>query len=218
MELSEEIEALQLTECRLAQQRLTMQYAVSCILMEASTLEEAVKRTLQIIGVGQGWEVGNFWLLDMQTSLLYCSTSWHTPSDNAATFETISKQVRLPRGVGLPGRVWLTGNPVWIPNIQEDDNFPRFEVARRVGLQGAFTFPIRGSSGFLGLIMSFSKKFRSPDEELTQTVMSIGNQIGQLIEKKRTEEEHSRLLKHLEVDHARLRSEERRVGKECRYR
>jgi signal transduction histidine kinase len=206
MELSEEIEALQLTECRLAQQRLTMQYAVSCILMEASTLEEAVKRTLQIIGEGQGWEVGNFWLLDMQTSLLYCSTIWHTPSGTAVTFETTSKQVRLPRGVGLPGRVWLTGNPAWIPNIQEDDNFPRFEVARHVGLQGAFAFPIRGSSGFLGVIEFFSQEIRSPDDELMQTVMSIGNQIGQLIEKKRTEEEHRRLLKHLEVDHARLES------------
>src|SRR5439155_2755724 len=204
MELSEGIEALQLTECRLAQQRLTMQYAVSCILMEASTLEEAAKRTLQIIGEGQGWEVGNFWLLDMQTPLLYCSTTWYTPSDSAATFETISKQVRLSRGVGLPGRVWLTGNPAWIPNIQEDDNFPRFEVARRVGLHGAFAFPIHGSSGFLGVIEFFSHEIRPPDEELTKTVMTIGNQIGQLIEKKRTEEDHHRLLTHLEAEHTRL--------------
>src|SRR5438874_5110693 len=102
MELSEEIEALQLTECRMAQQRLTMQYAVSCILMEASTLEEAAKRSLQIIGESQGWEVGNFWLLDAQASLLHCSTTWRTFSDSAATFETISKQILLSRGVGLP--------------------------------------------------------------------------------------------------------------------
>ncbi len=206
MEMSEEIEALQLTECRLAQQRLTMQYAVSCILMEASTLEEAAKRTLQIIGESQAWEVGNFWLLDAQTSLLHCSTTWHTSSDSAATFATTSKQIHLSQGVGLPGRVWLMGKPVWIPNVQEDDNFPRFEVAQHVGLHGAFAFPIRGSRGFLGVIEFFSHEIRSPDEELTKTVLSIGNQIGQLIEKKRTEEEHHRLLTHLEADHARLES------------
>jgi signal transduction histidine kinase len=206
MELSEEIEALQLTECRLAQQRLTMQYAVSCILMEASSIVEAAKGTLQIIGQGQGWEIGNFWLLDAQTSLLYCSTTWHTSSDSAATFEATTKQVLFSRGEGLPGRVWLTGSPAWIPNVQEDDNFPRFEVAQHVGLHGAFAFPIRGSSGFLGVIEFFSHEIRSPDEELMKAVMTIGNQIGQLIEKKRTEEEHHRLLNHLEAEHARLES------------
>jgi GAF domain-containing protein len=161
MELSQGTEAMQLAECRLAQQHLTMQYAVSCTLVEASTIDEAATRTLQVIGEGQGWEVGNLWRLDTQASVLRCSATWHASSSTTTLFEIISKQMQFTQGIGLPGRVWATGEPVWISNVQEESNFPRFKLAQRTGVQGAFAFPIRGSSGFLGVIEFFSSEIRS---------------------------------------------------------
>jgi signal transduction histidine kinase len=170
-----------------------MHYAVSCILIEASTIDEAARRTLHVIGEGQGWQVGNFWLLDAQASVLRCVATWHVFSSTATSFEITSQQMQFTQGVGLPGRVWATGEPAWISNVQEDSNFPRLKLAQRAALHGAFAFPIRGSSGFLGVIEFFSSQIRSPDEELTRTVMTIGNQVGQFIEKKRTETERRQL-------------------------
>ena len=54
------------------------------------------------------------------------------------------------KGVGLPGRVWAGGQPFWVENVVEDSNFPRWRVAQRVGLRGAFGFPIYVDADMLG--------------------------------------------------------------------
>jgi len=41
----------------------------------------------------------------------------------------------------LPGRVWASLKPTWIPDVVHDSNFPRASFANRVGLHAAFGFP-----------------------------------------------------------------------------
>ncbi len=170
-------------------QWLAMQYVVSCILVEVTTLEEAFRRTLQAIGEALGWDAGAFWTIDQAANVLRCSTTWHTPAISAAVFEAVSMQTTLLRGIGLPGRVWATGQPAWIPDVLRDTNFPRYKMASSENLHGAFAFPVCSESGFLGVIEFFSRKIQQADDELIRAVMTIGNQVGQFIEKKRLEEE-----------------------------
>ena len=89
--------------------------------------------------------------------------------------------------MGLPGRVWKSGTPEWIINLSADDNFPRASLAERFGLKSAFSFPITVGDRTLAVMAFFSANMRQPDEELLQTMESIGRQIGQLIERKHAE-------------------------------
>jgi PAS domain S-box-containing protein len=178
-----------LAEHRPTEQWLAMQYVVSCILVEVTTLEEAFRRTLQAIGEVLGWEAGAFWTIDQTANALRCNTTWHTPAISATVFEAVSMQTTFPPGIGLPGRVWATGQPVWIPDVLKDTNFPRYKMAISENLHGAFAFPVSSASGFLGVIEFFSRKIQQADDELIRAVITIGNQLGQFIEKKRLEEE-----------------------------
>jgi signal transduction histidine kinase len=187
-------QATKIVRPRLAKRRptaqwLAMQYVVSRILVEVTTREEAFRRTLQTTGEVLGCEAGAFWTIDQTANVLHCNTIWHTPAVSATMFETVSMQTTFPPGVGLPGLVWATGQPAWIPDVLKDTNSPRYKMASSENLHGAFAFPVYSASGFLGVIEFFSRKIQQADDELIRAVITIGNQLGQFIEKKRLEEE-----------------------------
>ncbi|TMK98619.1 MAG: GAF domain-containing protein [Actinobacteria bacterium] len=86
-------------------------------------------------------------------------------------------------GIGLPGRVWKSGRPAWIPDVDKDPNFPRAPAAALEGLHGAFGFPILLGGMVLGVMEFFSREIREPDDLLLQTMGVIGSQIGQFMQR-----------------------------------
>lgn len=156
--------------------------------MEASNLDNAAPTILRAIAEGLEWEQGVLWLVDAGASVLRYITTWHTPSIVTDEFEKVCRQISFSRGMGLPGRVWAAGEPVWLADLLNDNNFPRLHAAASAGLQSALAFPISGGSGILGVVEFLSREVRPPDEDLIRSVITIGNQLGQFIEKKRAED------------------------------
>jgi PAS domain S-box-containing protein len=94
----------------------------------------------------------------------------------------------LAPGEGLPGRVWRTGEPAWVPDVMADQNFPRAPQAGQAGLHAAFCFPIRSARGVLGVMEFFSGEPRELDSELLATMAILGDQVGQAVERRRDAE------------------------------
>lgn len=178
-----------ISERKRFEQQLEVQYAVGRILVDAESLDEAAPRILQAIAEGLHWTLGALWMVDRQDNRLRCVATWHSPSMQVGVFEAVSRQTALPSGIGLPGRVLASGEPAWIVDVLQDENFPRLHIAAREDLHGAFGFPIRGEHGILGVIEIFTRQMSPVDEDLIQTVTALGIQIGQFIERKRAEEE-----------------------------
>jgi PAS domain S-box-containing protein len=170
------------------EQQLAGQYRVSRILAESASLDEAAAKILQAVCESVEWDLGDIWIIDRQANTLRCVDIWHSPLVEAVEFEAITRQIRFPPGVGLPGRVWVSGEPAWIPDVVKDANFPRAPFAAENGLHGAFGFPIRLGSQILGVFEFFSHEIRQPDYDLLQIFACIGSQIGQFIERKQAEE------------------------------
>lgn len=85
------------TEQVRARQRLLAQYAVTRVLAEADTLEEAVPAILQAVCQHLPWEQGEFWQVD----------------STAAVLRRLADPAETPAGSEeLAGRVWATGAPV----------------------------------------------------------------------------------------------------------
>ncbi len=133
-----------------ARRRLNIQYAVGRILAESDGLEDAAPRVLEVVGEGLGWDVGALWTVDKGADALRCYEFWrapeHQPSDEAAgrgDFESTSRRMNLPRGSGLPGRVWERCEALWIEDVLKDEGFRRKEAADKEGLRKVFAFPIR---------------------------------------------------------------------------
>jgi PAS domain S-box-containing protein len=168
--------------------RLAGNLAITRILAESPALSDATRRILQTIGETLDWEVGAMWTPDADGKVLRCLTVWHTPSVAVNKFESTSRAQTFTPGIGLPGRVWTSLKPGWIPDVARDDNFPRAPNAIAEGLHAAFAFPIVFGEKFLGVMEFFSRKIREPDNALLAMFGSIGNQIGQFMERKRAEE------------------------------
>ena len=161
---------------------LQIQYAVARTLYEARSLEEAAPGLLESIGRPFGWEIGGLWIVSPPRALR-CVESWHLEGIDPEGFGKLSRQYVLRPGLGLPGRIWESGEPGWMPDVVEDRNFPRAELASRIGLRGAVGFPIRTAEHVLGVIEFFTREFREPDNEMLDLMAALGSQVGEFIER-----------------------------------
>src|SRR5262245_39359674 len=175
-----------------AARRLAAQYETSRALAESETLVEAMPRILQAICEALDWEHGALWDRDRKQNVLRCIEIWSAPSLKFARFEAESRKITFTRGVGLPGRVWQSGEPAWIHDVTADTNFPRAKMAQRDGLRSAFGFPIILGDQTLGVMEFFSREIRQPDEELLRLLATIGRQIGLFVERRRAQEDLAR--------------------------
>ena len=176
-----------ITDRRGAERRLASQYAMTRVLSEATTMEEAVPKIIQAIGESLEWDLGVFWRVDKATGVLRCFDQWKVPSVQADPFTQDTWQRVFARGEGLPGRIWASGKPTWITDVAIDINFSRGAQAREVGFHGACGWPIRVGSEIDGVIEFFSRQVRQPDDELLKMLEDIGLKIGQFGERARTE-------------------------------
>ena len=145
-----------------AERRLTAEHEITRALVEASTFAEAVPKILEAICQALDWAHGAFWTIDRQLNALTCAQVWTADAGNFPEFPSASQHAIFSRGVGLPGRVWETGEPAWIPDVVRDTNFPRAPVAGREGLHGAFGFPILLRGDVVSVMEFFSREIREP--------------------------------------------------------
>ncbi len=177
-----------ITDRRRAERRLASQYAVTRVLSEAVRLEEAVPKIIQGVGESLEWDLGVFWRLDKQSGTLRCVDHWRTATFAVDEFIEQIQHQTFRSGVGLPGRIWESGQPVWIRDVTLDPAFPRANLAAQTGLHGAFGFPIRIGGEIEGVIEFFSHQVREPDGELLSMIADVALKIGQFGERARAEE------------------------------
>ena len=179
---------------RRAERRLTAEYVAARALAESATLAEAAPRVLEAMCNALSWDFGALWNVDPDFAVLRCVETCRLPGVSLPEFEAASRQIVFARGVGLPGRVWASAEPAWIPDVADDANFPRASIARREGLHGAFALPILTRREVVGVMEFFSREIREPDESLLTMLTQVGAQIGHFMERKRAEEELERFF------------------------
>jgi PAS domain S-box-containing protein len=165
-------------------QRLSTEHAVTLILSESTTLQEAVGRILQAIGEGLDWGFGRFWVVSENRENIRCLETWHDPSTATDTRVTISP---LLFNAGLPGKVWAKEEPVWLPDGNQDWDIRVGSGAMAENLRRAFAFPIKVRNDVLGVIEFFNTDIRELDDDLLKMVRAMGNEIGQFVERMRAE-------------------------------
>lgn len=188
-----------ITEHQRIQQRQAAQYATTRILSESATIKQATSKILQAICESLGWDLGEIWTAelylgssnqgqgDSNPTILRCVETWVKPSVTIPEFIKLTKQINFVTGEGLPGVVWATLSPQWITDLANFSYFLRSEAAAKVGLHGAFGFPIMGDNAILGVMTFLTQEVQPPDEDLIQTMLGIGSQLGQFIKRKQAE-------------------------------
>src|SRR5262245_47149030 len=174
--------------------RLAAQFAVTRALAEASSLAEATPKLLQYVCEALDWELGELWVVNSESNTLHIEGSWHLPTYEVEEFEKAGRKTILFPGIDLVGRVLSSSQPAWIDNVVDDKNFPRAPIAERVGLHGAFAFPIRVGELVACVMAFYNREVVQPDDEMLQMFDALGRQVGDFIKRTRAEEERDKLL------------------------
>jgi PAS domain S-box-containing protein len=164
------------------------QVAVASALAGASTVEDASRSVLQALGETVGWPLGALWLADEDGRALRCAALWHEPSFAAPQFERQSHALALERGVGLPGRVWETGEPLWLEDFAADAALPRMRAATEAGLHAAVGLPLLAEGGAVGVLEFLDREVRRPTPDIVALIRSLSEQVGQFLQRRRAEE------------------------------
>src|SRR2546423_513027 len=111
--------------------------AVAVAANEAPTAEQALQTTIDAVCRETGWPIGHVYLVSPdEPDVLRPSTLGHNGRGSLyAPFRRATETTTLRRGVGLPGRVLATKQPLWIPDVTRDDDFSRARAAADAGLR-----------------------------------------------------------------------------------
>jgi PAS domain S-box-containing protein len=166
---------------------LQTQFAVSKVLAAADDLASALPSIIASVCLNLGWELGAFWQYATTRPVLICT---HISAANEAlgTYMAESRKNELLAGEALPGRVFATSQAAWIADLSQDEYFRRNSVAAKAGLRSAFAFPVLVGSDAIAILEFFSATFREPDQELLETMVALGRQIGQFMKRKEAED------------------------------
>ncbi|MGH2670559.1 MAG: hypothetical protein ACRDH5_15835, partial [bacterium] len=89
--------------------RQAAQHAATRVLAESETLGRAMPAILKAICESLGWHWSGLWTSDREKGVLRCGDIWHAPAVQLADFSAMSQGMTFAPGVGLPGRVWQSG-------------------------------------------------------------------------------------------------------------
>jgi len=170
------------------EQRLRSAYTAAVrALAENHSSRSVLRETLCAICHALEWKLGILWNVDEAREELQIAAS-STEQDGLSGFVDSSRAVRYTKGVGLPGSVWATKRPVWVGRISDEPNFARKAAASQFNLISAAAFPIIARQEVIAVMEFFSTEIQQPDQELLDTFMTIGHQMGQSMERTRVEE------------------------------
>jgi len=167
-------------------QSITMEVAA------ASDLSSALEIVLRRVCEKTGWELGQAWVPNRDKTLLVCGPVWFCGEADLKHFRAVSEKSHFQPGVGLPGRVWKSKQPVWIEDVGDDPNFPRTKAAKAVGLKTAVGIPILTGDEVTAVIEFFLCQSRSENERLVNVIASVAAQLDLAIERRTAAEELSR--------------------------
>ncbi|MBU2666540.1 GAF domain-containing protein [Actinoplanes bogorensis] len=169
----------------------TCELAVTTALADAPSIEAAGPRVLEAVGTTLGWVHAELWLVDEPAAVVRSAARWSAPGRQT----DIEVPVDLAYGVGLAGRAWQVGKPLWIRDVGRPQSLISAETAASGALHTALAVPVREGFETLGVLTAFADTVEDPEDELLALMSGIAAHIGQFVEKHRVEDLQRQLIR-----------------------
>ena len=157
------------------------------LLTECGTPAELFPAVLELFGSSFQWDFAAFWRVDYERLLIRCVATWKPPGKAYPQFESLSRARPFDYGVGIPGEVWRSQQPIWTEDLPSSENFPRGAVSP--DFTSGAGIPIAIGRRVLGVIEFFSTTRRGREPQMLEFLTTAGAQIGLFLEKIRADEQ-----------------------------
>lgn len=190
-DLSERRRAEQQIEFRLLESRLMLDLTERASGEES--FEEVLVATLDGICTLADWPLGHAFLVAEDGCSLESSVWSSDAARIAGEVVRETEEQEFARGIGLPGQVLQSGEPVWMTRVNAEPNFPRHGLE----VESGFAFPVFSGGRCIAVLEFFSREVREPEPALLLSARAIGAQIGRVLERKHAEDLQALLLAEL---------------------
>jgi PAS domain S-box-containing protein len=154
---------------------------------EAASVEEAIHTCLDAVCALTGWPLAHAYLADAE-GVLHPTGIWHVDGpERFRIFQASTASRPLAPGDGLVGRVLSGGEPYWV-EVGEDGRPLVRAGAAEAGIRAAIAFPIRVGARVAGALEFFSITPAPRDPALEAVMVSLGTQVGRVLERAQAEE------------------------------
>lgn len=164
---------------------------------EAPDFHTALFVTLLQVCEVTGWDYGEAWIPSQDGMVLELSPVWYINSSKDSASGTALEQFRLcseefilSPASGLPGRVWSSQQPEWIPDVsaQSETYFLRNYIARACGIKAGFGIPIFTNHQVLAVLVFFMSEARQEDRQLIELVATVSTHLEAILQGLKTVE------------------------------
>src|SRR5215472_835674 len=187
------------TQQKRREHRLALQLVVSQIVGENSSSDVAATRILEALCVSQGWDLALKWEVNSEENLLEFSTAWGAPDGSTESMIQESMGVTLARGVGLPGKVWQEGRPVWIADLASADPGQRVQMALRHSMMSGWAVPVRVGNKVLAVLEFYCHFLLKEDQEAIAAIETVAASLGQMLARSRERGRADELTRQQEI-------------------
>jgi PAS domain S-box-containing protein len=174
-----------ITERKRPELLLVLENTVMRRLADADNAVEALRSAIRTVCETLGWDCGRYFRFDPSAGLLRYHDSWGIPTAAVAQFLEQSRGVVFGPDAGLKGRVFQSGQPLWICGGTPDAGLSPMALAPETGQDGAFVFPVTSEDGTDGVLAFSGRKVREPDDRMLRAVHAIGSQLGRFLRRQR---------------------------------
>jgi PAS domain S-box-containing protein len=175
------------TERKRTEQMLGLEDAVARCLDGADNTSEALKAVIRAIGQTQNWECGRFFRADDAAGVLRLDEFWSVPDAAIGQLLAASQGFTYGPGVGMAGKVWQSGQPLWIADVTKDARALTAIFKAESGIRGAFVFPVKAEGKTIGVFAFNSHEIHEPDVQLLAAVRAIGSEVGGFLQRMHAE-------------------------------
>jgi len=163
--------------------RLAAQHAVTRILAEATTVDQAAAHVLTTLRDTLDCSFGALWQTDRYAPVLRCVAVCHGASPELERFAAQYRGMTYESGIGIPGKVWATRQEVI--DLSETGYMTESGVYPLRGI----AFPIIVGDAVSGVLELCDKQLPQPNDSEIQMLRVIAAQLGLFFERERLEEQ-----------------------------
>ena len=188
---SENIAERALSELYARQCEVELLERIAVAANEAGTIDKALQAALDLICRHTRWPVGHALLRGGTPAFPTLSSAghWHlSDPEKYASWRDATTARTFEEGVGLPGLAWSAGGPLWIADIEAEENFPRRAEARQLGLKSGFALPVLLGKELVAVLEFFTTEKTLPDAALLHLVLYVGTQLSRVAEREAAQE------------------------------
>ncbi len=173
------------------QARRVLQEELTFSLSRAESYRKAMTTVLRKACIGAGWDFAESWIASRDGSILKPGPAWPRVKASLHPFLEASRRIGFPRGVGLPGRVFLSKEPQWMPDVTSAPRgqFSRQSAARAAGLRAALAIPVCAGPDIFAVLVFYAEQELARDDARVEFLVEVLAALGPFLARKKIEDE-----------------------------